>query len=235
MPDKTEKGTDLTPPVEGPVVESPTQDPPAPEGVKVTIMGREFTVDPELASTIDEREKAHAQKLSERSEELGILRQKEEERIKPEKPSYGDLIFSDPDGFAKGLTEDITKQVVGVVTNMYQREQFWNMFYSSNPDLKRSEHHYLAEATLNRNWDKWKGISAEEGAKALSMEVRKMLGKSPIKPTKTTVKTKEELHTETPASGFFGLDPTKGVKKPEGHKTMSQVIREQRARKNYGK
>ena len=129
----------------GPGLETPAEAdtaPATPAGVEVTIAGQKFSVDPAIASAIEERERQSMQKINAQSEEMGRLRKIEQQvqalnqaQAAQAQPNMDTLLFENP---TKAL-EMHRQQIVSELTQKYEQEkrqqEFWRDFKSRHKDL----------------------------------------------------------------------------------------------------
>src|SRR5262245_8324588 len=119
-------------------VDEPKTAPAASEPRFVTINGRKFPVDDDLAGALSEREKAYDRKMQEQSNELGNLRKfYQEHQPKPPAPAqktYGTLVFEDPDLAFKRHEDEIVNKLRLEYAQEKRAEAFWHKFYRDNRD-----------------------------------------------------------------------------------------------------
>jgi len=120
--------------------------PATPTGVEMTIAGQKYTLDPAIASALEEREKQFERKMSQQGEELGKLRKLQQQvdalnqaQAAQAQPNMDTLLFENP---TKAL-ELHRQQIVSELTQKYEQEkrqqEFWRDFYKRHKDLDGDE------------------------------------------------------------------------------------------------
>jgi len=186
----------------------PTGSPVQPQGIEVTLNGRQFMVSPEIADAMGVRDRQIDAKLSENSRELGELR-----KLKPapdpnpnpnpdpdpQPPSRGDRFFEDPDAVLNERDKALEERIVTRVTTAYTRDKaqndFWNDLYKANTDLDRATDHTLVRGIMQDNYAEIEHMNTPEAItkiadltrqRILSMS-RRMKATSPSEPSRTVV------------------------------------------------
>ena len=132
--------------VGGPGQDAPVEDkkePATPTGVEMTIAGQKYTLDPAIASALEERERQFERKMSQQGTELGELRRLKQQvdalnqaQAAQAQPNLDTLIFENP---TKAL-EMHRQQIVSELTQKYEQEkrqqEFWRDFKSRHKDLE---------------------------------------------------------------------------------------------------
>jgi len=159
----------------GPGIEEnpPEETPPAAPTVReVTINGRKFQVDPEMAEAIAQRDRDFDRKLNENSNELGRLRKLAQDAIQPtaapQAKPYSQLLFEDPDGAVQRIQREVEQRIEGKYIQEKKLEQFWNKFYRSNKDLDRDDDDFIVKAVLNENLNSLANMPEDEAASRLA-------------------------------------------------------------------
>jgi hypothetical protein len=121
--------------------------PASPAGTSITINGRSFTVDPELASALEGREQDFNRRLSEQGREVGELRRWQRQMERPpaapqpqaDSYNYGVRIFEAPEEALMRVKREAIEEATSQLTSRYraerEQEQHWGRFYKDNPDL----------------------------------------------------------------------------------------------------
>lgn len=156
-------GPGVDPEPELPVDPSPGPEtlPPEPTGTSIKIGGREFTVDPELASALEGRETEFNRKLSDQGREVGDLRawrRQIETQLAPKPPNqeydYDTQIFERP----REALGRFRQEIVSEIEQKYQGEQTqrrqWETFYKNNADLADEERlvKSIAQDLIHQGW-----------------------------------------------------------------------------------
>lgn len=132
---------------------------PEPAGKTVTISGKSFVVNDDVAQAISEFTHSVDRRFDERSQELGALRQFKADVLEREKhaqgaankqetPDYGTLMYENPNAFVDTI-EDKIKREADKLRAEYQQSRaaekeeanFWNSMWSENQDLARIKAH----------------------------------------------------------------------------------------------
>jgi len=126
---------------------------PEASGKAVTISGKTFTVNDDIAQALTEQSQSIDRRFDERSQELGELRQfkntalQREQELqevtnKQEAPDLGTVMYEDPNKFVDIIKGEI-KAGQDQMRQEYRQEKatektqdaFWNSMWSENPDL----------------------------------------------------------------------------------------------------
>lgn len=119
----------------------PEATPPASlAGTSIRINGREFTVDPEIASALESRETEFNRRLSEQGRELGELRTwrrqaMEQPQTPPQGYDYDTALFERPRETLQRVKEEVIEQVRREYRGEQQQQRAWNDFYRQHSDL----------------------------------------------------------------------------------------------------
>lgn len=207
--------------------EQPTEQ-PAPNVKTVRIGGVEYTVPPDLADALEQREKEFQRKLSEQAAELQDrwLRASQAQLQEPQKeqdPLEGvdSLLFENPKEAVKRLRDSIVSQV----SSMYQadqgRRQFWTDFYADYPELRK--HQTLVDAVLNRHLQEWSSIPANQAKQLLADAVKREIAEiaKTIAPSGARTHAEEQRQPRPRAVAS---------ETPAPPKSITQLLKERRAR-----
>ena len=86
-------------------------------------------------------------------------------------------LFTEPEVAIARLREEIKAEVKAEMTNAYtaaeNQKEFWNAFYTANPDLKNEK--VIVDAIMRRDWNKLAPMSNEKAAEAIAASVKKEL------------------------------------------------------------
>jgi len=130
----------------GPGQDAPVEEkkePATPTGVEMTIAGQKYTLDPAVASALEERERQFERKMGQQGAELGELRRLKQQvdalnqaQAAQAQPNLDTLLFENP---TKAL-ELHRQQIVSELTQKYEQEkrqqEFWRDFKSRHKDLE---------------------------------------------------------------------------------------------------
>ena len=206
-------------------------------GKKLTVSGTEFDISEELAVALEGRETDFNRKLSENSEELGLLRREKADReakvvekvSKEEESGLVDLIFEGEEKFTSALkkmiNEAVTEKATAVeskISAKQQQDNFWDSFYKKHKELSKETHGYLIGSILNRNLEAWSSLPAEQAMEKLAEEAKRAFGIKQ-KPSSTKVKADGSLAAEAPSYGYDSKSPTPAPE--EKGKSLGSVIR----------
>lgn len=164
--------TEAHPPTEADVmVGGPGQEPvadqaPANPYRELTINGRKFQVDPDLAETIAQREKDFDRKLQENSGELGRLRKFYSE-TQPKAPTverkgYDTLLFEDPNGAMERAISEAVARVEAKAQAKENINRLFDRFYAQNKHLNRhGTDRFVVNGVINENMAELSAINNE--------------------------------------------------------------------------
>ena len=204
--------------------QTPPETPPAAPSVReVTINGRKFQVDPEMAEAMAQRDRDFDRKLNEHANELGQLRKLAQGITQSQPPApkgYDQLLFEDPVGAVNRLKAEIRQEYV----QEKKLEQFWNRFYRSNKDLDRDEDEFIVKAILNENIQTLANLPEEDAAARLADLSRRQILKYQAR-QKEDEQESARTRVETPSR----TTPRAAAPKDEGPTTITQLIKERRA------
>lgn len=216
--------------------DKPESAPVTPQAQEYTIGGRKFSVDPELARSLEQRESDFNRKLNENSRELGELRKLvQPARQEPPVKGYDTLLFENPTEAVNRLKSEITAEV----TSLYQQDKaqtdFWNGFYSKNQDLDRQDDDMLVRGVLQQNWNSLHALPPQEAAERLANLTRRQI-------LRYSQKAKlEDESTPNPATRTFVEPASHPSPRPapravdEGPATLTDVIKARRAARARGR
>lgn len=127
----------------------PPAEPVKPQVSEITINGRKFAVDPDLAQTLAQRDRDFDRKLNEHAAELGELRKLKQQfqPPQPEQPKgYDTLLFENPTEAVTRLKNEIRQEY----TQEKELERWRNRFYTRT-GLDEDEDGPLVMAVYNQN------------------------------------------------------------------------------------
>ena len=204
--------------------------PATPTGVEMTIAGQKYTLDPAIASALEERERQFERKMSQQGTELGELRRLKQQvdalnqaQAAQAQPNMDTLLFENP---TKAL-EMHRQQIVSELTQKYEQEkrqqEFWRDFKSRHKDLEGDDlviHAVAAKnaASLNTITD-----PIEMADKIADFARREILRISNRAKSDTPDKTRAVVEGKS-------FEAPKPTPRPETEEksSLSQVIRERR-------
>lgn len=225
-PEKTEPQTESAVMTGHPAENVPEETPPAAPPVReVTINGRKFSVDSDLAEQLAQRDRDFDRKLNDNSNELGRLRKLASEATSPTPPSpkgYDTLLFEDPVGAVNRIKEEIRQEYV----KEKRLDMFWNKFYGQNKDLDRTEDDFIVKAILNDNLQTLTQLSEEEAASKLADLSRRQILKYQSK-TKEDDTDNSRTRVETPSRSTVRSAP----KADQGPTSLTDLIKQRRAQR----
>lgn len=141
-----------------------------PELVKIMLGGQVIEVAPEVAEAY-ERERASYQQPPPDDEA--------DEGPDDTQSGLGDLLYTDPEGAVRQITETVRSQVSKELREEYiaerAREIFWQDFYRMNPDLQEDD--AIVQAVLNKNLGSIRNLSGDAGRTVLADMTRKEIMK----------------------------------------------------------
>ncbi len=121
--------------------------------VNISMSGKSFAVDPDLAQAYTDLTNGINRRFDERSQELGSLRQfksgvlEREQAAKPsvqEQTDYGTMMYENPNGFVDSIDQKIAEATEGLRAEYQQKEtaktdekSFWEDMWSENVDLSK--------------------------------------------------------------------------------------------------
>lgn len=166
--------------------EQPQPTPPEPPaGTSITINGRQFTVDSELASALEGREQEFNRRLSEQGREVGELRtwrrqmeaQRQPTTPDPNAYNYNVRLFEAPEEALMRVKREAKEEAISEMRSAYhaerQQEQTWQRFYKDNPDLADEPRLVRAIATELLQAPEWDGSQDMRGfLSAVAQEAR---------------------------------------------------------------
>lgn len=208
---------------------APQDDRPAsPKLVTVEYMGRKIQLPEDAAAVWQERETA----MSRQGAELGEHRQwrkMAEQRLKPEperpaEPDINTLWFENPQAAYQKIVSDVETRVESRYRQDQALKSFWDGFDRANEDLR--DDRWLAETLLQQNFAELADLSPRKAQERLGEITREQILRltKKVKPTDSPARNLLE-----PASGERPERPAR--EEPEGHKSISDLLRERNAKR----
>jgi len=160
---------------------APDASPAPAELVTVRINGQSYTVTPEVADALQNREQDFNRRMAAQGSELGQLRAQvqtlaapaPQQRVSDDTDPDLDY-FRSPHQTVQQQLQRARQEIIQEVTSAYQqernREQFWNSFYGQHPELK--QHSWIVDATLNAEWSTLGTLPPQDAAAALAQATR---------------------------------------------------------------
>jgi len=219
--------------VGGPGQETPVEEPkqPAtPTGVEMTIAGQKYTLDPAVASAIEERERQFERRMGQQGAELGELRRLKQQvdslnqaQAAQAQPNLDTLLFENP---TKAL-EIHARQIEDRLTQKYEQEkrqqEFWRDFRSRHKDLDGDD--IVIQAVASKNAASLSTINdpVEMADKIADLSRREILRIANRARSDTPEKTRAVIEGKS-------IEAPKPQPRPETEErgSLSQVIRERR-------
>jgi hypothetical protein len=174
----------------------PEPEEKSPSMEKMTVGGVEYDVPPEVAA-------AYAEQNSGMAEMRGSIESLRSDINKPPVveeqgdpyAQYEEMLFTDPAGAVKKITETIKAEVMTDVRSAYTAEtsqkDFWSGFYKDNKDLKDAD--MIVQSVMTRDWESLKALDTADASKKMADSARKELLKLGVGKGKKT----ETVHTES--------------------------------------
>ena len=190
---------------------------------EVTINGRKFVVDPEMAEAMAQRDRDFDRKLNEHANELGQLRKLAQGITQSQPPApkgYDTLLFEDPVGAVNRLKNEIRQEYI----QEKKLDQFWNKFYRTNKDLDRDEDDFIVKAILNENLQSLATLPEEDAAAKLADLSRRQILKYQSKNKQDDNEPTPRTRVESPSRATVRAVPPKD----EGPTTLTQLIKQRR-------
>lgn len=207
---------------------------PAPSAQEVTIAGRKFSVDPELARQLEQREQDFNRKLNEHSQELGQLRKLVQPQVVEQPKGYDTLLFENPNEAINRLKKEIREEVVGEYVQDQTQQKFWNGFYSKHKDLSRDDDDFLVRGVLQQNWQTLSPLAPEEASEKLADLTRRQIlrysQKSKVEDENQPI-TAPRTQVESASRPMPRPAP---AREDEGPATLTDVINQRRAARRRG-
>lgn len=215
--------------------------PSAPQLREMTIKGRKFQVDPDLAEVLSERDRDIDRKLSEHSAELGNLRkfyQEHQPAPRPEeKPKYATLLFENPDEAVNRIKEEIRQEYMTEKQKEEERRlqaeqsaKFWDAFYKKNKDLDPDDDGPLVRAVLSDHMNDLYHLPTQDGIEKLADLTRNQI---------LRIQQKAQLSDDDkPAVSRTRVEPSSrptqrvASREPETPATLTELIKQRRAARN---
>lgn len=226
-----------------PPMQAPPSPEPKPQTVKIKHGDREIEVSPELAEVWQNREQDFSRKLSEQGSELGQLRKVKQEydgirsRIvqpEPEAIPIETQIFTDPKTALTRLRQEIRQELTTEYQQAEGKRKFWERFYRSHTDLNPDDDQAFVEATYAQHQAELEAAWQSQG-QSKAMDRLADLTREAILRTAKRFQPAETVQ-EVPArptvveSGGNGRRTVAAPVAPEKPQTLSQIIRERRAK-----
>ena len=221
-------------PGETPLTEERPKPSDAPSLVTVKYGGKDYTVAPEIAEAWSAREKEFGQKISEQGTELGSLRkfrQSVEQTVTPPRPTgsdLGTLLFENPNEAISQIRQGIIREVEGRYSQDQSQREFWRGFYRKHDDLDGED--TLVQAVMQRHWGELETLPVSTAQDKIADLTRGEI-------LRISKKLKGGREDELPQGRAVveGASSTPSRRKaepePEGPKSLSDVIRANRARR----
>ena len=201
---------------------------PAPEFEEVTVGGRTFTV---LKGQGAELESSYEELISSRQEPSPVPAPTPTPtpQVEPqEDDDFESQFFENPQQFLSKFRTDIKEEVRKELTAEYQQEnarnEFWNNFYSENPDIRDEQ--TIVRAVMEENFDTLGGMKGKAARDELAkMTKRKILDLS----TKLSGGKRSALPEESLEGGRTNARPQKARQEDKVPSSLSAGIKARKA------
>lgn len=146
----------------------------APPRVKVKIGDQELETDPGSAAAINSLMQMNAQMLAQIQAGYRAPSGSQPEK-KADAYDYETGLFTEPAVALKRLREEIKTEIKNEMTGQYNaaesKKEFWNGFYTANPELKDNK--LIVDAVVQRDWNKLSVMPVADADKAIATAAKK--------------------------------------------------------------